>query len=433
MRPAQQSEPVRFPDKLRFLFDPHRYKVAYGGRGGAKSWGFARALLILGAQSPKRIVCAREIQKSIADSVHKLLCDQIKELGLAGVYAITQTAIRGKNGTEFSFHGLKHNVDSIKSLEGCDICWIEEAQNVSKSSWSTLIPTIRKDGSEIWVSFNPELEDDETYQRFVIRPPDSAKIVNINWSDNPWFPRVLHKELEDLKARSEADYLHVWEGRCRQALEGAIYAAELQRAAAESRITSVPYDPSKPVSTFWDLGSSDACAIWCAQVVGFEFRVIDFIQGRFAAASHYVKELQKRPYVWGTDWLPHDGAHTTQAAQALPVNERTIEGQLKSLGRQVRVIPNRPGAVADGINAARTIFDRCWFDRDKCADGLQALRYYRYEVDGDTGKFSPRPLHDWASNPADAFRTLAVALVQEPSPVKARRQFEHHREGGWMA
>ena len=165
---------AEFPEKLSILFDKARYKVLYGGRGGAKSWGVARALLILGCKSTLRILCAREFQTSIKDSVHKLLSDQIYALGLESFYEITQNSIRGKNGSEFAFVGLKNNVANIKSFEGVDICWVEEAQTVSKTSWNVLIPTIRKEQSEIWVTFNPELESDETYQRFVISPPDHA-------------------------------------------------------------------------------------------------------------------------------------------------------------------------------------------------------------------------------------------------------------------
>jgi phage terminase large subunit len=420
---------VEFPEALDFLFTPSRYKVTYGGRGGAKSWGMARALLLLGAQKPLRIVCAREIQKSIADSVHKLLSDQIVALGLSDFYDILQTTIRGKNGTEFSFHGLKHNVGNIKSLEGADICWVEEAQAVSKSSWATLIPTIRKDGSEIWVSFNPELESDETYQRFVVRPPTGAIVRKVNWQDNPWFPEVLRQEMIDLRERSEDDYLNVWEGNCKQVLDGAIYADEIRRAMADNRITRVPHDPTKPVHTFWDLGWSDSVSIWCAQTVAMEFRVIDFIQSSRKPASWYVAELQKRPYVWGNDWLPHDARATTMASAALPDVERTIEGQLRALGRSARVLPVR--SIEDGINAARTIFDRCWFDQDKCADGIQALRHYRYDFDPDTGQTSRKPLHDWSSHAADAFRLLAMALTEDKqSSGSTRPNFQS--SGSWM-
>ena len=162
---------AKFPDALSFLFQPSRYKVAYGGRGAAKSWAMARALIIKGAEKQIRVLCAREFQSSIQDSVHKLLSDQILALGLEAFYVIEKSTIKGLNGTTFGFEGIRNNVKELKSYEGADICWAEEAANVSKSSWEVLIPTIRREGSEIWISFNPELDTDETYKRFVLKPP----------------------------------------------------------------------------------------------------------------------------------------------------------------------------------------------------------------------------------------------------------------------
>ena len=215
---------AEFPAKAQVLFQPEssRYRVMYGGRGGAKSWAAARALLIKGAKTPLRILCAREYQTSIKDSVHKLLCDQIIDLELTSFYETTQAAIRGRNGTEFAFVGLKNNVANVKSFEGIDICWVEEAQTVSRNSWNVLIPTIRKEGSEIWITFNPELETDETYQRFVVKPPANAVVQKINWSDNPWFPETLRIEKESLRERDLQAYNQVWEGMCRQTVDGAI-------------------------------------------------------------------------------------------------------------------------------------------------------------------------------------------------------------------
>lgn len=180
-----------FPEKLEFLFQPARYKVARGGRGSGKSWGFARALLLLGVQNVERILCARELQKSIKQSVHQLLRDQIAALGLSHFYQVYESEIRGINGTRFYFSGLSdQTADSIKSFEGCTKVWIEEGQSVSDRSWSILIPTIRTAGSEIWVTYNPELETDPTHQRFVARPPHDCVSILMNWRDNPWFPEV---------------------------------------------------------------------------------------------------------------------------------------------------------------------------------------------------------------------------------------------------
>jgi phage terminase large subunit len=407
---------AQFPDKLQFLFKPQRYKVAYGGRGGAKSWGFARALLILGAQKPLRILCARETQKSIQDSVHKLLSDQVKAMGLESFYQVQKAALIGANGTEFAFAGIRQNVGNMKSFEGVDICWVEEAQNVSKQSWAVLIPTIRKDGSEVWASFNPELETDETYQRFVISPYPGCEPVKINWSDNPWFPEVLRQEMEHLKAKDYDSYEHVYEGMCKQTVEGAIYKTELMAAEKEGRICRVPYDPTKPVHTFWDLGFGDNTSIWFAQSIGFEFRLIDFISASQQSLAFYLKALQNRPYVYGTDYLPHDArAHELGSG-------RSIEEQMRSAGRKVQIV--RKLSISDGIAAARAIFGKCWFDGEKCGDGIQALRHYRYEADDKLGTFKKEPLHDWASHPGDAFRYFAVA-IQEPARQKREKELEN--------
>ena len=412
---------AKFPAKLQCLFQPNRYKVLYGGRGGAKSWGAARALLILGAVKPLRVLCAREIQRSIKDSVHKLLSDQVAELGLTAHYSVLQDEIRGKNGTEFTFSGLRHNVDSIKSKEGIDIVWVEEANLVSASSWEKLIPTIRKEDSEIWITFNPELETDETYQRFVLNPPEGATVVKLTHADNPWFPDVLRKEMAALQARDPDAYLTVWEGNCRQTLEGAIYAREIRETTAANRIIRVPYDSAHPVYTFWDMGRADMTAIWFVQTIGFEHRLIDYYENTGYALDHYLKELQSRKYVYGIDWFPHD------ADSKLLGHEKTIKQQAEAIGRSVQIVPNI--GVANGINAARTVFSRCWFDERSCADGLQALRHYQYKVDVNTGQRSKEPLHNWASHGADAFRYFAVAITEpEAKRVERRRRYA----GSWM-
>lgn len=438
---------VEFPEKLAFLFEPARYKVAYGGRGGAKSWGFGRALLIMGAQRPLRVLCAREFQNSIAESAHALFAQQIDLLGLDGLYEVQEKRILGRNGTEFIFKGLRHNVASVKSTEGVDIAWVEEARTVSKTSWDVLIPTIRKEGSEIWISFNTELEEDETYQRFVKKPPTGARVVKIGWEDNPWFPDVLRQEALDLKKRDPVAYETVWGGNCKAVLDGAIYANEILAATTAKRFTKVPYDPTKPVHTFWDLGRADKTSIWFAQIVGFEFRLIDFYENRGHALGHYLEVLKERAlpveqggkgYVYGEHWLPHD------ARNELLASERTIEQQMWAAGHRVRITPRL--TVAAGIDAARKIFARCWFDEEACADGLQALRNYRFDVDPNTQAFSKAPLHDWASHAADAFRYFAIGIaepreddppVDGPNDVYARRRRREAEEStsgsGWAA
>lgn len=402
------SNPARFPEALAFLTQRSRYKVLYGGRGGSKSWGVARQLLLDGAAQPLRILCARELQNSIKDSVHKLLSDQIKELGLDSFYQIQLTSIIGRNGTEFSFEGLRHNVNKIKSYEGADRCWVEEAQTVSKASWEVLIPTIRKAGSEIWVTFNPELETDETYERFVVNPPPNAIVKKVNHTDNPWLTDELRMEMEYLKSKDMDAYLNIWEGNCRITLDGAIYAKELREATEEGRITRVALDNRVPVYTFWDLGWSDCTSIWFAQKVGFDYHIIDFYQSRLEKLPHYLEVLQNKRYIYAEHYLPHDAEHESLAAPS-------ISKQMKDTGHKVITVARIPDKK-QGINATMNIFNRLWFDEGKCKDGLQALRYYRYDID-EQGQWSKEPRHDENSHAADALRTLGECIGK---PLKAK-------------
>ena len=396
-----------FPEKLDFLFQPSRYKILYGGRGSGKSWGVARALIAKAVQNPIRVLCARELQNSISDSVIALLADQVSAMGLDGFFDVQRTAIYGKNGSEFSFVGLKHNVTSIKSFEGVDVCWIEEGQAVSKVSWETLIPTIRKPGSEIWVTFNPDLDTDETYKRFVVNPPSNAIVRKVNWDDNPWFPDVLRNELDQLKAKDPDAYLNVWEGHTRQMLDGAVYANELRKAMEDGRIKEIQIDKSIGVSTFWDLGWADMTSIWFVQTVpGGEVRVIDFYQNCQKTIDHYVQVLENKGYSYKDWWLPHDAENKNMTG-------KSVKDILQGMGKPVRITPKL--SIADGINSARTLLDRCFIHETNCADGLQNLRHYRYDVDPNTKMFSNKPLHDQRSHAADAWRYVAVALDEGTS------------------
>jgi phage terminase large subunit len=398
---------LEIPEKLECLLEDHRYKIVYGGRGSSKSWTVARVLLAIGRRKKIRVLCAREFQNSISDSVHALLSDQIKSLGLEDFYTIQNTSIFGSNGTEFLFAGLKHNVTKIKSFEGVDVCWVEEAQTTSKSSWDVLIPTIRKPNSEIWVTFNPELDTDETYKRFVVMPPANAKVTKVNWSDNPWFPQVLRDEMEDLKARDMDAYLNVWEGNTRQVLDGAVYANELRKAQEDSRIKDIQIDKSISVSTFWDLGWADMTSIWFVQTIpGGEVRIIDFYQDCQKTIDHYVNILQNKGYTYRDHWLPHDAEHKNMTG-------RSTKEIMENMGLPIRITPKL--SIADGINSARMLMNRCFFDQSRCAEGLQALRHYQYAVDPDTRMFSEKPLHNQFSHAADAWRYAAVSLDEQPN------------------
>lgn len=407
---------IEFPEKLRPLFQPARYKVLHGGRGGAKSWGAARALLIQGAQQPLRILCARETQNSISQSVHQLLADQIADMKLDGFYGVFESEIRGKNGTLFSFAGLRQQgVANLKSFEGVDRCWCEEAQAITKKSWDVLIPTIRKPGSEIWITFNPELDTDETYVRFVLDPPEAAQVIQLNWYDNPWFPAELEKERQAMQRRDPEGYLTTWEGKCRAAVEGAIYAREIQATQEAGRVRPVPYDPMLPVHTVWDLGWNDAMTIIMVQRVGgSEIRVLDYIEDSHKTLAEYVALLNQRGYVYGTDFLPHDGAarsvQTGKSAQEI----------LTGLHRRVQIIP--VSDIEEGIKAARLMFPRVFFDKEKAKELLSALKRYKRAVHQTT--LEPgAPLHDSASHGADAFRYLALSADQMTSSTEQRLSY----------
>lgn len=428
---------AQFPGKLSFLFQPHRYKVAWGGRGAAKSWGYARALIIESVKRRLRILCCRETQASIDVSVHSLLKDQIDLLGLQRYFTVGKKYITGTNGTEFLFAGLKHNVRNIKGLESADICWIEEAQGVSKDSWDTLTPTIRKEGSEIWATYNPDLPTDETHQRFVIKtPPPGSVVVKISYRDNPWFPETLRIEAEALRRSDPDSFAHIWEGNCISVLKGAIYANELRQVDAEGRITRVPYDRSKRVDCFWDLGYGDKCAIWFVQQGPFEYRIIDYLENEKQPITWYLSEMQSRGYVYGRDYLPWDlGMHAQ-----LMGHGKSIEGIMREVGRNVEITPRV--SIADGINAVRTIFPQCWFDGERCQDGLTALRHYRYGMVEKTGAPTREPVHDSSSHASDAFRYLAVG-IQPPEPEEKERRDPDEDflsrfsgsdgvQGGWM-
>lgn len=404
------------PKKLGFMLEPHRYKVVYGGRGSAKSWSFARALVALGATKKLRILCAREFQRSIKDSVHRLLNDQIQNLGLGSFYEVLDAEIRGRNGTEFIFAGLAgHTVESIKSYEGVNIAWIEEAQTVSKRSWDILTPTVRVEGSEIWISFNPAMDTDDTWNRFVVSPPPSAIVVKMNYSDNKWFPLVLEDERLHCQRVNPADYENIWEGQCMSVVSGAIYAREVIEMMESGRVRPVPYDPGLPVHTVWDLGWNDANSIILVQRLHSEVRILEYLEGSFQTIPEWVAELQKRRYVWGTDYLPHDGGQTR--GQTGKSDAQVV----KSFGRKVEVMPR--GDIEVGIRAARSLFPRVYMDEKKCARLVDCLKRYRRAIPVSTGE-PASPVHDEYSHGADAFRGLGLIVDKirnagdRPSPPR---------------
>jgi phage terminase large subunit len=325
------------------------------------------------------------------------------------------------------FAGLrKQSVSSLKSYEAIDIFWGEEASTVSRRSLTILLPTIRKAGSEIWWSLNPDLETDAVYQDFIVDPPPNSFVCKMSYKDNLWLSPESKQKIELLKERDPDTFHHVYEGATRSTVEGAIYKAEIQAAENAGRIRDVPYDPMMPVDTFWDLGFADRVSIWAAQRTPFEIRMLRYFEGDHQAIDYYLMEMQKWGYVFGTCYLPWDGGTRSLGTG------KSIEELMRLKGFKVRV--NRQLSVADGINATRTIFPQLYFDAKMCADGLQYLRRYQWGPPTALGVPRSTPLHDDASHPADALRTLAVGIKE---PARERKETGVHGfHGGsdaWMS
>lgn len=377
------------------------------------SWSCARALLLFAVQKPIRVLCAREVQKSIRDSVHKLLSDQIQLLGLGSFFEVQEAVIKVRNGGEFTFSGLStQTIDSIKSMEGVDYVWAEEAHVITKKSWDILIPTIRKEESEIWVTFNPSLESDETFQRFVVNPPPDTVVVKLDYKDNPWFPEVLEKERLYCKDNDPDNYPNIWEGTCKPAVEGAIYYHEVEKAEKENRICNVPYDPMLKVQVVMDLGWADSMAIALVQKQSSELRIIEYIEDSHKTLDYYSAMLKTKMLNWGKVYLPHDG-RTKDFKTG-----KSTEHILKALGWKVEITDGL--AVEDGIRITRMVFNRMYFDRHLTARPqktesypaghnrlIECAKRYRRRINTQTQE-PGTPLHDEWSHGADTLRYISI-------------------------
>ena len=416
---------AHFPPKMRGLFDPHRYKIYHGGRGSGKSWAFARALLIQAAAKPLRVLCCREVQKSIKQSVHQLLKDQIQDLGFGYLFDVTETAIRCKNGSEFYFAGLaQHTAESIKSYEGIDRVWIEEGATITKKSLDILVPTIRKEGSEIWISLNPDLDTDEVYSRFIANQVPGSLVVQANYSDNPYFPTVLEVERKHCEMHNKKDYDNIWLGKPKTVVDGAIYADEYQLMSEQHRINLVTHDPMLKTHVVVDLGWNDAMSIIMVQRAGSEARIVDYIEESFQTLDWYSAELKRRNYNWGKLWLPHDAVHKDYKTGKSAVEIMT------ALGWECEVIPI--GDVEHGIRLSRMLFPRVWMDKEKTKRLQECLKRYRRSINQTTSQ-PTGPLHDEYSHGADAFRYLATCIdMMRNDNIKRRKDYDDGRAGSWM-
>ena len=417
---------AKFPAKLKGLFNDHRYKIIYGGRGSGKSWGVARYLLISAASQSMRVLCTREVQKSLRQSVHQLLTDQIAALGLTHFYTVLETEIRGINGSLFIFAGLStQTADSIKSLEGVDKVWIEEGSSITKRSLDILTPTIRKPGSEIIITFNPDLDTDEVYQRYVINTPPDSWLMHINYSDNPWLSKELEDERQHCLRSDPKSHDHIWLGKPKSVVDGAIFADEFQTMMEEHRITKVSHDPMLKTHVIFDLGFRDSMAIIMAQRSGSELRIIDYIEDSYRTLDHYSNELRSKAYNWGTVFMPHDAV-----ARDFKTGKSAAE-IMESFGWMVSIVPM--GEVENGLRIVRMTFPRIWMDKEKTARLQECMKRYRRQI-STTTQIIGNPLHDEYSHGADAFRYMCVAADQMKNDnIKRKRDNTESRASSWMS
>lgn len=394
---------ARFPAKLRCLFEPHRYKVLRGGRGSAKSWSIGRALIQLGVNRKIAVLCAREFQSSIRDSVHRLLKNQIEMMGLGAAYEVERDTIRGANGTIFVFAGLSDaTAENLKSYEDFDYCWIEEAQVMTTNSLNTLLPTIRKPASEIWFSYNPSLDTDPIHQFANSLLPGEGVVVEINWRENPFFNDTIEAERRRAERTLPRDeYLNIWEGQLRPAVEGAIYSGELSLMESEHRIGDFPYDPYHLVYPIFDLGFNDSMTIVFAQRNVSQIRVIDYIEDNGLTLDVYSKQMREKPYNYGSVVLPHDGGHGDYKTG------KTAQEILEGFNWRVHVLPRVD--VDDGIRDTRMAMKQMFINRSKCERLIECLRRYRRHVPRTTGE-PAKPVHDQYSHGADGIRYTAQAV-----------------------
>lgn len=365
------------------------------------------------------ILCGRQFMNSLADSSLEEIKAAIRsEPWLERHFEIGEKYIRTADGrVSYAFSGLDRNIDSIKSKARILLGWIDEAEPVTEEAWTKLIPTLREEDSELWVTWNPESKRSATHKRFRETSDPLSKIVEINWRDNPWFPAILdRKRLKDMAERPDS-YDHIWEGGFVTAAEGAYFAKPLIQARTDNRIGRVAADPLMTIRAFWDIGGTgakaDACSIWVAQFVDREIRVLDYYEAQGQPLASHVNWLRSKGYSNALCVLPHDGATNDR------VHDVSYESALRDAGFETQVIPNQgKGAANMRIEAARRLFPRIWFNDTTTQAGREALGWYHEKKDEARG-IGLGPEHDWSSHGADAFGLMCVAYEE---PRKGREQ-----------
>ena len=415
--PPPEILEIALPRKFGFLMEMHPYKVMFGGRYGLKSWSAADAILALGANQPLRIICGREIMKTLDDSVHALLSDRIKALSLEKFYRVLEGEIRGRNGTNVGYVGLgSQTAVSIKSLEGTDIFWAEEAQNIKERSWSLLLPTIRAEGSEVWVTFNPDMDADPCWKRWIEHPPPGTVSVETNYEYAKhcgfFTSKMEELRLHDLKYDPD-NYENIWLGKPRTVVAGAIFSREVTAMVMEKRTRPIPYDPRLPVDCVWDLGWNDLMSIIMVQKpTPTTIAIINYLEINGARYDECVAELDKLGYRFGFDWMPHDATHHH------PTSGTNAVKQMRAMHRKVKLIPKTDSEAR--IRAARMMFPRVYIDdterktdRGDLGGAMLIARLKKYKRNVPKTTDEPAsPTHDINSHGADAFCYLAEIVEQ---------------------
>ena len=406
--------PIDVAEAFEPLLQPARYKGAYGGRGSGKSQFFADLMIARAIAQPGfRALCGREIQKSLKESAKRLLEQKIADRNAGHLFEVQESQIKTPGGGLIAFVGLQdHTAESIKSYEGFDVAWIEEAQTVSARSLQLLRPTIRAPGSELWFSWNPRRNTDPVDA--MLRgeeTPTNATTVRANYDCNPWFPAELEQERLDCLRMQPDQYAHIWEGDYISVAEGAYFARDLTEARQQGRLTTLAFDPLLPVKAYWDIGVRDATSIWVAQMNGQRVNVIDYYEASGQPLGAHLEWLRSNGYGKALCVLPHDGA------KADAYTAVRFEDHIRSAGFETQTVENQgKGAAMKRVETARRLFPRIWFDETKCKGGLDALGWYHEKRD-DHRNIGLGPEHDWSSHAADAFGLMCVAY-EEPRAAK---------------
>jgi phage terminase large subunit len=407
---------VKMPPQYKHLFEKKwRHIVYHGGRGGAKSYNIALALLLRGMEEKHIILCTRETQNSINDSVHSLLKSLIEKYEMTQ-YEVLKTEIRNRdNGTQFLFKGLrKESIDSLKSMPNTTLAWVEEAHSVSSESIDKLVPTVREEGSQIIWSFNREVEQDPVWVKIVESADEKTFVMKINSYDVDGFlSDTLKDEREKMKADNFDLYRHVWLGEPLTIATGSVFGQQIERAKSDNRVTSVPYDASVGVYPVFDLGISDSMAIWFYQMVGLEVHFIDYYENSGEGLGHYIEWCRSRGYNFATWFLPHDAK-----ARELQSGKSREEFFHDNGIMNTEILPPNRGDT--GIELARGMFSRCYFDKDKCQRGLECLNAYHYAFDERNNMLKRTPEHDWSSHGADAFIYACMSIEAAQAATRVR-------------